>query len=331
MNSDHSSLNMLKNALEPKGFKFTQLKLGDPAKDFTIIKSSKDNQLIVSSENPVFPFKTCSARLVANDKLKAYDYAKFLEVAIPKTALQREEAISTESLELLNSSDSLIVKPRKGSGSNGITLNVSTVDELQAAIKKAKTFNNEVLIQEQFIGEEIRFVVINGRVEAAILREKPKLVGDGVSTVSQLLAQEDEDRKRIKNSHIRYPLLTEVLLNKDVYNDHTVLDKGEFLELSKATMIKTGASMYNIISKIHPDYIKIAQRIGGSLGSGFIVVDIMVADYLKPAAESCYAFIEFNLAPALTLFYSCRDGRQFPIIEKFLATMIEEVIDGGAA
>jgi uncharacterized protein (DUF1330 family) len=92
-------------------------------------------------------------------------------------------------------------------------------------------------------------------------------------------------------------------------------------------MIRTGASIYNVIQTVHPSYLQTVENLAQKLGANFIVVDMILRDYTQEQSANNYAFIEFNTTPVLKLFYSCRDGQHYDVVEE-LADMIDGTLHG---
>lgn len=321
------SIEILQSYLEPLGYKFETLNLGYNQTQFTTITSAEGNAMTFSSENPLYPFATSSSRLISRSKLNAYDFVTRVGINVPKTLvidyMNRQQVNIKQFLDEVSTA---IVKPFDGSASSGLTLDVTDLDILDNAIERALTVSKVALVQEQFFGEELRFIVIDGVVRAVILREKPHVIGDGVRTVAELIEVENTQRRNITGSMLVYPQLGVPLINQAIMTSVQILAPGQCLELNKSTMIRGGASIYNVISSIHPSYIELATRATHDIGNGFVVADMMIRDYKMPADTSNYVFIEFNLNPALVLFYSCRDGQSFNIVEDYLGPMLEKVI-----
>jgi cyanophycin synthetase len=324
-----SSVELIKGVLAKKGYAFKMPKLGG-RQYFQIYGTDGEALLTLSADNPLYPFTTSSARLIAKNKLASYDFVKRNGVSIPQTVVVEVYDNLDNAMRLLQDSQTVIVKPAHGAGSRGLTLDVSDQLTLKHSIANARQYAQSVIVQRQFFGEEVRFTVINGEVKAALLRQKAKVAGNGISTVKQLIKEENKHRRMIADTLVAYPQLDEKLVSSQLLNDSTVLAKGEKRELSKSTMIKGGASVFNIYDSINKGYIKLARQAAQGLGKGFIVVDMMIQDYTQPPTGDNYVFIEFNLSPALALFYACRDENHFPVVEDHLAPMLEFAIRGYA-
>lgn len=327
--SHKQSIEFLHDYLEPRGYRFEVLNLGMKKTEYTFIGSVvSGNKLAFLSSDPLYPFATSSARMISKDKLISYDLMRHLNVNCPKTVIIKKADIGWEAAkELLNDCISVIVKPYNKSGSSGLTLDIHNHDQLDVAVYKALENSKTALVQEQFIGEEVRFVAIDGEIQAAILRQKPRVIGDGQSSIRQLIDQENVSRSALNGMAVQYPQLTENIVKAEILNDTRIPAHGEIIELNKSTMISGGASIYNILDTIEPSYVRIAQKIATQMGRGFVVVDMMIEDIKSPANSNNYVFIEMNLAPAIALFYSCRDGRHFRVVEDYLGPMLETLLN----
>lgn len=321
------TIDILMKALQPYGHRFETVSLGRRKKDFVIIRDAADNAITISADSPLYPFMTASSRIICSDKTMAYELAENLDVTIPRSLyFKPNENYVAACKTLLDECKVLIVKPASSSVSNGLTLNITGTEQLKTAIEYAATFSDEVVVQQQIAGDEIRFPVLDGKVRAAILRQTPRVVGDGTSSLSQLIEKENQERQKITDVMVQYPMLEGQHMSGYADTRDAVPAVGEVVELSKSTMVGGGASIYDVMSTIDQSYIAIAEKLAKPLGKGFTVVDIMIEDYTKPATRDNYAFIEFNLTPALRLFYSARDGKHFRVAEDYLAPMIDNAM-----
>lgn len=76
----------------------------------------------------------------------------------------------------------VVVKPTRGEQGKGITVGVvpdNGPDDLSAALARARKQYPDVLIEQRVAGDDLRLVVIDGRVVAAALRMPPEIIGTG--------------------------------------------------------------------------------------------------------------------------------------------------------
>lgn len=310
---EHATIELLKESLSSLGYTYQTIVLND--NNYTQFTSPAGVIWFTSNTHINYPFATSTARSISDKKHLAYQLAESLGVRVPQTyVIDTAHMPGSEDIQTWLQAGPLVIKPDNASLSHGLTLQVTTESGLLKAIDNAKEYSETVLVQEQVSGEELRFVVINGVVTSALLRQTPRIVGDGVSTASQLLDKENDLRRSIQVPYLTYPLLTEELIDTAQFESTKVLAKGQVYELGKSTMIRGGCSVYDVISSVDASYVDTATRLANSLGKGFIVVDMFIEDYKQPKSETNHAFIEFNMSPVLKLCYSCRDDKQYDVL-----------------
>src|SRR5690606_10616076 len=100
-----------------------------------------------------------------------------------------------DALPMLNTHTALVIKPVDGHAGRGVTVGVTTPDEFRAAWEvAAKATSTGIVVEEQFVGEDVRISVVDGVARAANKRVPPQITGDGVSTVRDLIIAKNRDR-----------------------------------------------------------------------------------------------------------------------------------------
>ncbi len=320
------SQEILIRALEERGLAASMHQRGVNGEMFTYVSSTSGKRLVISWKKYKYPFPSASAYILSLDKSAAYDHVSALGYSVPRSWYGQDSALPDGVEAFLDQGGRLIVKPLDSGLGKGLTINITRKEELLQATHVAKQHSETYIIQQQFVGEEYRFVVVEGVARAAVLRQKPFVIGDGTHTVEQLIAIENENRQSIKDTMVSYPMLTKELIG-DIVENQQIPEIGERFELGLGTMISKGASVYDVTNQIHESYMSIASDIGASIGAGFVVVDMMIQDHSTPAAEGNYIFLEYNMSPALRLFYSCRDGHHVRVAEEYLAPGIARILE----
>lgn len=320
---EHSNVSLIISSLVDRGFEHEYFWINDES--YSRLTKPHHKSWLTRNARLSYPMTNPAVSYVCKNKSISYKYAQRLDVTVPFTYCIDAENILNENKmkDMLDQFKKLVVKPADLAQSNGLTLDITTPQHLAKAINYAKEFSDAVLIQEQVSGDEARFVVFKGEVRAVLLRQTPRLRGDGTSTVEQLFAVENNERESIQNTAVTYPLLSERLLRH--HNPRQILQKNEILELSRSTLIRSGASVYDIKSAIDSSYVSIAENLAQHLGADFIVIDLMMQDYKSIATKDNYSLIEFNELPSLKLCYSCRDGKHYDILSD-LIPLIEQTL-----
>jgi len=310
----HATYKLLRTEFEKKGYTTIEQLVNDALYISFVSPEAKEWRFRAARIG--YPFTSAFVKELSVKKEKAYDYAKELGISIPYTwYLQADEVIDRTTVSaLIKKYNKLIVKPSNASLSRGLTLNIETEQELEDAIAYSRSFKDGVVVQEQVEGEEIRFIIVEGKVKAALLRQTARVIGDGTLTIAELIKIENETRASLVFPYIKYPQLTADIVAADFFTSTEVLAKGEVKELNRATMIKNGSSIYNVLSEVHPSHIKVVEKLVDGLDTQFLAADFFYKDYTQPMTESNYWFIEMNTSPVLKLCYGCRDGQMFDVI-----------------
>lgn len=275
-----------------------------------------------------YPFISSKVYDLFENKAASYEFAAAQGIPIPFTHVlaAQNQLDPQQGAVLIERYTPLVVKPNDSLQSKGLTLNIQTTKDLLRAVDTAREVRGkDVVIQQQVAGEEIRFFVKKGKVIAALLRQTPRVVGDGVSSIKELIRQENEARKKLVFPYISYPQLTSNIIASEFIESNAVPAEKEVVEFSRATMIRNGCSVYEIANKIHQSYIEEIERFAPTLDTSFFVVDYLVNDYTKPTDSSNHWFLEFNSTPSIRLCHGCRDGAMLDIVP-VLADLIEEVL-----
>lgn len=295
----------------------------DDGRRYVTYTSPSGKQWQTRAARIAYPCVSKEAAYTSLNKEVAYKFAHDHGVSIPATRyVKSNETLSdTEVSQMLATHTALIVKPSNASLSRGLTLKIRTSKALHAALTRARKVSPTVLIQEQVEGEEIRFVVMDGIVVSALLRQTARVVGDGVLTVAQLIERENEIRRELVFEHLTYPQLTEEIVPAEFFTSLHIPKKGEVVELNRATMIRNGCSVYDVIDEIDSSYRQLVEDLCRHMDTKFIVVDMFIRDYAQPRAKGNHWFIEFNAAPVLKLFYGCRNGKMFDIVPQLVKSI----------
>lgn len=191
----------------------------------------------------------------------------------------------------------VVVKPARGEQGRGISVGLETVDGIEAAIKDAKQYCDQVLVEECVEGMDLRLVVINFRVVAAAIRKPPVIAGNGRSTVRDLIKVQSRRREAATDGESSIPLdqETERTVCAQGYDLDSILEDGEELVVRKTANLHTGGTIHDVTDIVHPDLVDAAIKAARAIDIPVTGIDFMV----KSASGSEYAFVEANERPGL--------------------------------
>ena len=83
----------------------------------------------------------------------------------------------------------IVVKPKSTNFGKGVFIlkNIKSLEEYKSAVEQALSHDSIVLIEEFIPGKEYRFLVIGDEVAGILHRVPANVVGDGKSTIEQLV------------------------------------------------------------------------------------------------------------------------------------------------
>ena len=248
---------------------------------------------------------------IACDKEETKLLLEQAEVPIPKGDIIRTERGLEEAVEYVGFP--LVIKPVNGNHGRGITTNINSMEEALIAFKEAKEISRLVIVEKFITGEDYRLLVINHKLVAAAKRTPAHVIGDGKSTVQELVDEVNKDERRGYGhekvlTEISINSLTLELLKENNLTPESVVKKGEFVKLKSTANLSTGGTAEDVTDLIHPYNIFMAERISKIIGLDICGIDIMAHDLTKPINESGGAVLEVNAGPGFRMHLQPTDG-----------------------
>ncbi|WP_131833948.1 N-acetylglutaminylglutamine synthetase [Ancylobacter aquaticus] len=215
----------------------------------------------------------------------------------------------------------LVVKPARGEQGQGVSVGVASLDELDAAIAEARKFASEVLVEECVAGEDVRLVVINFKLVAAAIRRPATVVGDGRSTVLELIEAQSRRRAAATSGESRIPCdgETERTVRDAGFAMDSVLPAGRELKVRRTANLHTGGTIHDITDMVHPTLVDAGIKVARAIDIPVVGVDLMVTSPTGPD----YAFIEANERPGLA------NHEPQPTAERFIDLLFPLAIPAG--
>ncbi len=227
----------------------------------------------------------------------------------------------------------VVVKPKDGNQGKGVTVNITTREQLEAAYVSASEFSDNVLVERYLPGSDYRLLVIGNKLIAAARRDPPQVVGDGVKTVRQLVDQVNLDPKRGSGhatslTKIRFDDIALASLATQGFNAESVPTKGRRVHLRNNANLSTGGSATDVTDDVHPEVASRAVAAAQMVGLDICGVDLVCDSVLKPIEEQNGGIVEVNAAPGLRMHISPSFGKGRQVGEAIVSTMFEDGNDG---
>lgn len=210
----------------------------------------------------------------------------------------------------------VVVKPSDGNHGRGVSTDLSTRKDIEAAFKLAKEEGSEVLVERFIPGDEHRLLVVGGQLVAAAKGETAWVTGDGTSTIEQLIdSQINTDPRRGTTED--FPLnvvridedpAVRLELNRQGYAPDSVPEKGK-----QVLVQRNGNVAFDVTDKVHPEVTAMVSLAARVVGLDIAGVDLVAEDISRPLDEQGGAIVEINAGPGLLMHLKPANGEPRPV------------------
>jgi len=233
------------------------------------------------------------------------------QVPVPKGEIIRTTAGLEDAIS--NLGFPLVIKPINGNHGRGITTDIQNKEEAVVAFEAAKKVSNSVIVEKFITGRDYRLLVINYKLVAAALRKPAHVIGDGVSTIQQLIDATNADPRRGYGHEkvltmIDVNDLTREILKADGLTLDSVLPAGKEQNLKDTANLSTGGTSTDVTDIVHPYNVFMAERIARIIGLDICGIDLMTTDISVPVTETGGAVLEVNAAPGFRMHLAPAEG-----------------------
>jgi cyanophycin synthetase len=210
----------------------------------------------------------------------------------------------------------VVIKPLDCNHGRGVTIDINSWREAEAAFDTAIALSKlgEVIVERYHLGRDHRVLVVNGKVVAVAERVPAHVVGDGRSTIEELIESTNRDPRRGEGhdnvmTRIELDRRSFQLLRKQRCTLDTILREGEICYLRETANLSTGGMSIDRTDEIHPDNIWLAERAAQIVGLDIAGIDIVTPDISLPLQEVNGVVIEVNAAPGFRMHVCPSQGK----------------------
>lgn len=280
--------------------------------------TSRDNYI----SHWIMANKTVTKKILKDNDYAVPEGEEFSSIEEAKNyyALAREKAI--------------VIKPKSTNYGVGITIFKQTPkkSDYEEALKFAFKEDDSILVEEYIEGTEYRFFVLDGKVEAVLLREPANVTGDGEHTVRELIAMKNTHPYRGENhraplAKIKTGEIEALMLKEQGYTFDSVIAKNEKVYLRENSNISTGGDSIDVTDDMHESYKAIAEEIAWTLDVKVTGLDLIVPDIQLPSSEEKkgYTVIEANFNPAMNMHAYVQKGKGRRLSRKVLEMLYPNI------
>ena len=212
----------------------------------------------------------------------------------------------------------VIVKPNSGSQGKGVSL-CHTKSDFYRAMRRVFKLDRVALVQVPVKGKDYRIVVLDTKVISAYERIPLNVVGNGHSTIEQLLRKKqkgfsassrdtrlrmEDPRIKTKLSRAGFSLRAVPALNERVY----LLDNAN---------LSSGGDAVDVTNTMHNDFKTFAIALTRDMGLRLCGVDVMIDGDITLATKK-FRVLEINSAPGLDHYVKTGKAQQKIVEDMYL-------------
>ncbi|MBW4645715.1 MAG: acetate--CoA ligase family protein [Goleter apudmare HA4340-LM2] len=229
------------------------------------------------------------------------------------------------------------VKPVVGHKGIGVTANVQDADELKSAYDRALAAIPEaqpirIIVETSISGSDFRLLCVDGKFVAATERRPALVVGDGHSTIKELIQHENRKPARLDSptspmTKIQLDEAMELYLEAQGLSLDSVVEKDQTVYLRKVANLSAGGISINATHTVHHDNIILAQDIAQYFQLTCLGIDVITKDLSESWKSGNFAILEINAAPGILMHLNPSVGESIDVPSHLLGTFFESATD----
>ena len=198
----------------------------------------------------------------------------------------------------------VVVKPLDGNHGRGVCLDLQDAEEVRAAFPVAQEQSRRgwVIVESYISGRDYRCLIIDGKLAAVAERVPAHVIGDGQTSIEQLIEDTNADPRRGVGhekvlTRIKVDDAAISLLKEQGYELADVPPAGEMVKLTLTGNMSTGGISIDRTFEAHPENVEIAEEAARMVGLDIAGIDFICPDITEPVRETGGAICEVNAAP----------------------------------
>ncbi|EXI69319.1 MAG: Cyanophycin synthetase [Candidatus Accumulibacter adjunctus] len=251
---------------------------------------------------------------ISRDKDLAKTLLGACGVPVPEGRLVESAADAWDAAEEIGLP--VVVKPSDGNHARGVFTNLMAREEVESAYAAAVEEGSGVIVERYVRGSEHRLLVIGGKLAAAARGETATVVGDGRSTIDELIdLQINSDPRR--GAAEEFPLDV-ILLAENPVARLEVARQGFTPDSVPAAgrevlIVRSGNHTDDVTDLVHPETAATAALAARIVGLDICGVDLVCEDISRPLDEQRGAIVEVNAGPGLLMHLKPANGQPRPV------------------
>jgi cyanophycin synthetase len=249
---------------------------------------------------------------IASDKRLTQRILEQIGLPVPRQAIVYDAGEAVEEAERIGFP--VVVKPLDGNHGKAVATRLTTGPQVRSAFAAAREISSRVIVESHQTGNDYRILVVAGRAVAVAQRVPGHVVGDGASTIAELISAVNRDPRR-GIGHEKVLTRLEVddqarrLLAEAGWTLDTVLPAGSPCQLRSTGNLSTGGTAIDKTDALHEDNRIMAERAVMAVGLDVGGVDFISPDIARSYREVGGSIVEINAAPGFRMHLAPTEGK----------------------
>lgn len=272
--------------------------------------------------------------MIGSDKVLCISMLKEAGIPVPRSVVLKSGDYRNALAFKRNINRPIVIKSARNTGDGtGVFIRPESFLSIWFAVTYAGIYGKEFIVEEYFEGTNYRLLFCKGKFLGACARIPCSVVGDGMSTIRELIKR--ANRGRLKQGHyLKYdpktrPILYEILISDDLkkcikkqgFTLNSIPEKGTKVQLQDICHWLLGGQYIDVTDIISPKFVEIGRKVVQALGIKWAGIDLIAADITNPE-EGTYVINEVNTSPALLVHYEVQNqDKMRPVAREILKIM----------
>ncbi len=210
----------------------------------------------------------------------------------------------------------VVVKPSDGNHARGVFTNLMAPAEVEAAYAAAVVEGSGVIVERYVRGSEHRLLIVGGKLAAAARGEAAKVIGDGRSTINELIdSQINSDPRRGAAEEFVLDIIdladnpvARLEVSRQGFTPDAIPPAGR-----EVLIVRSGNHTDDVTDLVHPETAATASLAARIVGLDIAGVDLVCEDIARPLDEQRGAIVEVNAGPGLLMHLKPAIGQPRPV------------------
>lgn len=198
----------------------------------------------------------------------------------------------------------VVVKPSDQDRGKGVLSLIDDEQTLRSSYEQACVLSDAIMVEKFIPGNDYRIHTLNGKAYRIRKRTPGGVIGDGISTITELLGQLNRDPRRAhadeRTDLVRIELDREAIhmLQRQGLTPDDTPEAARFVALRTTANVSTGGLTEAVpMDQVHPENLALAERAVSILNLDIAAVDFITPDIGRSWIEMGGAICEINGVP----------------------------------